>query len=58
MASKAQKRSVSDAEVERYEKYDSQFGAKYMDEPHGTDGCAPGAYAAEGGDCDPAEEDW
>ncbi|GLI61508.1 hypothetical protein VaNZ11_003838, partial [Volvox africanus] len=30
MACKAQKRTVSDAEVERYEKYDSQFGAKYV----------------------------
>ncbi|KAG2493584.1 hypothetical protein HYH03_008103 [Edaphochlamys debaryana] len=32
MASKAQKPSVSESEIERYQKYDESFGAKYVEE--------------------------
>ena len=46
MASKAQKRTVSDSEVERYKQYDAVFGAKYMDE------------GGDAGGGEPEEEEW
>ncbi|GIM10204.1 hypothetical protein Vretimale_13955, partial [Volvox reticuliferus] len=58
MACKAQKRTVSDAEVERYEKYDSQFGAKYVEETEAS--CRTGGAGVGMGDggCDLPDEEW
>ncbi len=47
LASKAQKRSVSDEEVERYSKYDEQFGARYVDDAGGAMGGGPAGEAMD-----------
>lgn len=56
MACKAQKRSVSDDEVERYKKYDAQYGARYVDDGNhsGAGGEALQQQAME----DDKEEEW
>lgn len=59
LASKAQKRTVSDCEVERYEKYDVQFGAKYIDPGVGGPGMGgPGGPGGPGGAGEELEEEW